>query len=656
MCGIAGYVTCSGQEPDRGIAEAMIAMIRHRGPDAVGFYTDDWAALAHARLSIIDLAGGRQPMTNEDGSLWITFNGEIFNYVELARDLAGKGHRFSTRSDTEVILHLFEEYGEDCVHRMNGQWAFAIWDKRRREMFLSRDRIGVRPLFFTQTPGAFVFGSEIKALFAYPAVAREIDPVALDDIFVTWSPIPPRTIFRNVCELPPGHSMRVREGAVTQLRPYWQPAYSGACSDGRRPEADYAEELYALLRDALRIRLRSDVPVGAYLSGGLDSTIIAALIREFAGSRLRTFSVSFEDAAYDERPFQQEAVAFLGTDHSSVCCSDSDIGSAFPDVIWHTEQPIVRTAPAPLYLLSRLVRDADFKVVLTGEGSDEMFGGYDIFKEAKIRRFCFAHPESRLRPLLFRKLYPYMPALQGQPASYLQAFFQVDPSAGPPALYSHLPRWQLGVANRLFYSEAVKERLGARDIFGELEREMPPAMPGWSAFARGEYLEARYLLPGYILSSQGDRMAMAHAVEGRYPFLDYRVMEFAARLPPRLKMNALAEKYLLKKAFSRRIPASIRDRHKQPYRAPEARCLLTPGVREYVDYLLSPGRLRAAGLFHPPAVERLRKKVLTGRATGVKDNMALVGIVSAQIVVDRFLDRFQGAGTRRVARAAETVR
>jgi asparagine synthase (glutamine-hydrolysing) len=269
-----------------------------------------------------------------------------------------------------------------------------------------------------------------------------------------------------------------------------------------------------------------------------------------------------------------------------------------------------------------------------------MFGGYDIFKEAKIRRFCIAQPNSRFRPHLLRKLYPYMANIQAQPDAYLRGFFQLTPGARMGLLSSHMPRWQLGARNKLFFSEAVKEELGTRDIYSEIERELPSGMAEWKPFCQGQYLEARYLLPGYILSSQGDRMAMASAVEGRYPFLDYRVMEFAAKLPPHLKMKALNEKYLLKRTFGKLIPASIARRPKQPYRAPEARCFFTPGVSEYVQYLLSPEKLRSSNLFHPAAVERLVEKVRSNQAIGVKDNMALVGIVSTQMVADQFVERF----------------
>ncbi len=644
MCGIAGVLNFDDQPVPRDLLQRMIGTLRHRGPDADGYHTDGPAGLGHARLSIIDLSGGHQPMCNEDGSLWITFNGEIFNYLELRRELDAKGHQFATRSDTEVILHLFEEEGEDCVRHMNGQWAFAIWNAKDRSLFLSRDRLGVRPLFHTVAGRSFLFASEIKALFAHPDVEREIDLQGLDDIFTTWCTLPPRTTFRNVHELPPGHSLWVRGGEIS-VRGYWDLTFPGDEEIRRaesRPEEDYAEELRHLLVDATRIRLRADVPVGAYLSGGLDSTITTALIRRFTDTPLRTFSVAFTNAEFDERAFQQEAVAYLNTDHQQVCCSEEDIGREFPGVVWHMEKPVLRTAPAPLYMLARLVRQAGYKVVLTGEGSDEMFGGYDIYKEAKIRRFWMAHPDSRCRPLLLRKLYPYLPNLQAQSDAYRKAFFGVRAEDGASPFFSHLPRWELTARIKSLFSDEVKNRVRSFNARGDIQARLPAAYSSWNWFGQAQYLEASLLLPGYILSSQGDRVAMAHSVEGRYPFLDYRVVEFACKLPPRLKMKALNEKYLLKRCAGDLIPDSIRRRPKQPYRAPEGACFFTRPAADYAGELLSPRAIGQQGLFNAQAVERLVRKFREGQAIGIKDNMALVGVVSTQMLAGQFLKEGRG--------------
>ena len=384
MCGIAGILHL--QDNDAGVSgdtlKRMLSVIKHRGPDGTGLYQRKQIGLGHQRLSIIDLSGGHQPMSNEDGTVWITFNGEIFNYLELRQDLVKRGHKFSTQSDTEVIIHLYEDYGTECLKHLNGQFAFAIWDQNTQGLFLARDRMGILPLFYSKTQNNFYFASEIKSIFAAGEVYPEIDPSALDQIFTLWCTVPPRTTFKDVSELPPGHYMVVRNGNI-QIQQYWDMDFSDGLSG--IPFEDAMEGLKDLLIDATRLRLRADVPVGAYLSGGLDSSVTTALIRNFSNSSLHTFSVSFEDKDYDESIYQKALSTALGTEHHEVKCSYDDISENFPKIIWHAEKPILRTAPTPLFLLSKLVRDNNIKVVLTGEGADEILGGYDIFKETKIR-------------------------------------------------------------------------------------------------------------------------------------------------------------------------------------------------------------------------------------------------------------------------------
>jgi asparagine synthase (glutamine-hydrolysing) len=640
MCGIVGQFVRQPGQVDTAVLRRMIAMLGHRGPDGVGTYSDERVGLAHSRLSIIDLVGGTQPMHNEDASLWITFNGEIFNYLELREQLLAAGHQFSTRSDTEVILHLFEEKGEDCVRELNGQWAFALWDKKRRRLFLSRDRLGVRPLFYTSAGGGFLFASEVKALFAHPAVERELDLHGLDQIFTFWFTLPPQTAFKRVFELPPGHSMVVDDNGAT-IKRYWNLDYCITEPNGSaRGEDECAEKLLDLLVDATRIRLRSDVPVGAYLSGGLDSTVTTALIRRFSDTPLKTFSIGFEEPEFDESEFQQQAIAYLHTEHQQARCSNADIGAVFPDVIWHTEKPVLRTAPAPLFLLSRLVHDSGFKVVLTGEGSDEILGGYDIFKEAKIRRFWGVDPDSKFRPLLLKRLYPYLPQVQAQSPAFLKAFFHLTPGNETGPFFSHEPRWDLTSRLKLFFSDEAKAELQCYDARAEIAGTLPACYAAWNWFCQAQYLESAYLLSGYILSSQGDRVGMAHSVEGRFPFLDYRVVEFAASLPPRLKMKVLNEKYLLKKCVRGLIPERVRQRHKQPYRAPDAKSFFHSAEPPYVAELTSPARIREDGIFSSTAVQKLVEKCRSGQASGARDNMALVGILSTQLVIDQFVRRF----------------
>ena len=639
MCGICGVLNFDGAEVDPVRIRQMTDSLRHRGPDGTGQYIDREVGFGHARLSILDLPGGGQPMRNEDQTIWITFNGEAFNYIELREELIKKGHRFSTRSDTEVTLHLYEEEGESCVERLNGQWAFAIWDKPRRKLFLSRDRLGVRPLFYTQTAGSFLFASEIKALFTQPEVTRELDLNGLDQIFTFWFTLPPRTAFRDIHQLAPGHSLAVEDGRVRVCR-YWRPDFPME-TEGNRNEGRLREELVELLGDAARLRLRSDVPVGAYLSGGLDSAVVAGLAKQTVGHGLQTFSISFDDAEFDESEHQKQASRHLGTRHTDVRCSYADIAGVFPDVIWHTEQPVLRTAPAPMFLLSKLVRDSGFKVVLTGEGADEVMGGYDIFQETKIREFWGRHPESAWRPLLLKRLYPYMNGIQRQHPSYLARFFHVTDADLRNPHFSHLPRWELTSSLKTFLS--LPARVGPENsAIAVLNEILPARYLSWPPFRRAEYLETMHLLPGYILSSQGDRMAMAHSVEGRYPFLDHRVVEFGARLPATLKMKVLNQKYLLKAAAKNLVPEAIRIRPKQPYRAPDGRSFFGSG-QPYVKEMLSESNVRKDGVFDPVRVTQLVNKFSNGNVVGVRDNMALVGILSTEILLDRLVSRREAA-------------
>ncbi len=641
MCGIAGVIDLRGDVADPAVARRMAATLVHRGPDAGGVFADGPCALSHRRLAIIDLSGGVQPMSIDDGALTVTFNGEIFNYLELKRELEERhGRVFATRSDTETLLHAYAVWGDDCVSRFNGQWAFAIWDRRRRRLFCARDRIGVRPFFTAEHDGKLLFASEVKALFAVPGVPRAFDLEGLHEVLTYWCALAPRTVWRGVRELPPGHTLTVEGGAVT-VRRYWALDYR--VRDDVRAD-DAARELRELLVNAADLRLRADVTVGAYVSGGLDSSVIAGIVRHHTKTPLQTFSVRFDDAELDEGTYQSDVVRALGTEHASVLASGDLIGGAFPDVAWHLETPVVRTAPAPMFVLAGLVRQHGLKVVLTGEGADEMLGGYDIFKEAKVRRFWARRPTSNLRPLLLRRLYPYMKNLQAQPEAYRRAFFHVREQDLASPFFSHLPRWRLTQQLTALLHDDVSAALRGHDPLEELRARLPDGYASWDSFAQAQYLEATILLPGYILSSQGDRMAMGRSVEGRYPFLDVRVMEWAGRLPAALKMKVLDEKHVLKRAASDLVPPRVLERPKQPYRAPDAHSFFDPAAGKarhaWVEELGSERAVAAAGIFRPDAVAKLFDKAKKGGITGVKENMALVTVLSTQLSYHRFIADF----------------
>ncbi|MCB1825699.1 MAG: asparagine synthase (glutamine-hydrolyzing) [Candidatus Competibacteraceae bacterium] len=641
MCGISGIAALSARtqisEPD---VRRMLPALRHRGPDGSGVYLDPNGriGLGHTRLSIIDLAGGAQPMANEDRTIRVSFNGEIFNYIELREILLKAGHRFSTHSDTEVIVHAYEQYGDDFVQHLNGQFAIALWDANRQRLLLVRDRVGILPLFYTRQGERLLFASKIKALLPLLSEAPRISPATLDQIFTFWSPHSPNTLFEGIFEVSPGHRLVLENGQVRESV-YWDWCFPEQGEYLTGSDAELTEQLYELLADATRIRLRADVPVGAYLSGGLDSSALVALIRRHSAAPLKTFSIGFEEKSLDESVFQQQLVEHLGVEHRRVFCHNRDIAEDFPATVFHAETAILRTAPTPMRRLSGLVRASGYKVVLTGEGADEALGGYDLFKEAKIRQFWARNPRSEWRPLLLKALYPYLETAGAQAKTYLRNFYGIGLDHPDQPGFSHLTRWFTTAQCKVFFSPELSAAL-REDAAAQLTGQLPPAFGRWHPFNRAQYLEAKTLLGGYLLCSQGDRMLMANSVEGRFPFLDHRVIEFANRLHPRLKMRALNEKFLLKRAMAAHLPREILERHKQPYRAPDIPAFFSAQPPAYVDDLLSEEKLGRYGYFDAKKVGFLLNKARRGSVIAYKDNMALVGILSTQLCHNHFIERF----------------
>ena len=643
MCGIAGIIDFNSSKPEEKLLRRMLGLMRHRGPDAFGIYMDRSAGLASARLSIIDLKGGDQPIHNEDQSCWVVYNGEIFNYPEIRSDLEARGHRFYTRSDTEVLVHLYEEFGTEFFKYLNGQFAFALWDRPKETLLLGRDRLGIRPLFIYQDKDRLVFGSEIKVLFADSIIPRALELASLSDIFTCWAPLGSYTPFQGIRQLLPGHyALFSRDGMIT--RRYWQLSFSESNRGSDRPLGEWVEELNHLLYDATRIRLRADVPVGAYLSGGLDSTYITSLVKRSFDNKLCTFSVSFSDSRFDETSYQEKAVRSLQTDHRTIRCTEKDIGEVFPQVIWHTEGPLLRTAPAPLFMLSNLVRQNRYKVVLTGEGSDEIFAGYDIFKEDRVRRFWARNPESHIRPKLLRRLYPDIFRHEdSRSGAFLESFFRRGLSEVNNPSYSHMIRWENANFIKTFFSDELQRKISQEDGFlNRFMSSLPEDFMNWDPLSKAQYTEISIFLSNYLLSSQGDRVAMAHSVEGRFPFLDCRVVEFASRLPSKYRLNVLKDKFILRKAAKYLIPEELANRPKQPYRAPISRCFLGNHHLDYVSELLSEDALRQSGYFNPERVTKLIEKCRRqdGYLLSERENMALVGILSTQLLDHLFIRNF----------------
>jgi asparagine synthase (glutamine-hydrolysing) len=609
----------------------MAAAIRHRGPDGYGFYVGQRVGFAHVRLGVVDIVGGAQPLTNEDGQIVVTYNGEIYNHPELRRELEQRGHSFRTRSDTEVLVHGYEEWGVNLLERLNGQFAFAIYDRNAETVFIARDRFGVRPLFYAQRKGALYFGSEIKAILASGEVDASLDRRGLDETFTFWAPRPPRTAFAGIASVEPGTYGILKDGALW-LHRYYELDYPEASAE----PIDVVEQLDEIMLRSVGMRMRADVPVGAYVSGGLDSSITASLAASASPHALRSFSVTFDDPQFDESIFQRDVAADVGSMHTIASISQESIAESFPDVLWHTETPLVRTAPVPMYHLAKLTKDSGIKVVLTGDGADEIFLGYDVFKEVSLRRFCLRQPTSMGRQRLFDRLYPEL-MTQGPGGEFWRRFF-LEAGAPNDPLFSHLPRFLLSARAKEFYAPEFKSGLGEIEVLGELRGSLPARFFGWSSLNQAAYLEMTTLLSPYVLSSHGDRMMMAHGVEGRFPFLDHRLFEFAAALPTGSRLRGFREKEILRRWASRILPPRIKERRKQPYRAPDAPSFFGPNAPEWVGDYLTSDALRRVGVFSPTAVDGLVRRCRAGLAMGFRENQAIVGVLSTQLWHQQFLE------------------
>lgn len=646
MCGICGVLALDGRLdlPD-GAATAMIGLLRHRGPDGNGAWRDDLAFLGHSRLAIIDPRDGAQPMSAVAGRCHITYNGEVFNYLELRRELEQLGHAFRTHSDTEVVLNSWLEWGPACVERFNGQFALAIWDAARGELFLARDRFGICPLYVAVHGGQLLFASEVKALAGFPGFVPAPDPDGFAEVLTYWATIAPATCFRGVLQLPPGHWALVRPGAgaagargelpaCLEARRYWEPTFLPADEDRRfvpaRERGALVEELRERLARAVALRLRADVPVASYLSGGLDSSLVAALARRETGDRLRTYGLGFEQEGYDEREWQELMAAHLGVDHLGIVADAGLVAERLVEATWHAEAPLPRTAPVPLMALSGAVHARGCRVVLTGEGADEVFVGYDIHREAKLRAFWSRQPSSTLRPALLGRLHTFQEA---PPPAMLRAFYGHELERTDDPLWSHRPRWRNGAA--AFLAADARRGLGEGAAERRLVASLPAGFGAWGAVARCQYLEMAVFLSGYLLAAQGDRMLMANSVEGRFPFLDHELADFAGRVPVSAKLPNLTEKALLREAAAGLVPAAVGGRRKHPYRAPGTASLRGAAGQALVEELMvadGPGW----EMWDRARVAALVAKWRAGRPLGHRDDSAFIAILGGRILQREF--------------------
>jgi asparagine synthase (glutamine-hydrolysing) len=638
MCGIAGIANGHDRVVPLDALTRMAYALRHRGPDGYGFYCDARVGLVHLRLALVDRVNGAQPLTNEDGSIVIICNGELFNHRELRAELRALGHRFFGDSDSEVLAHGWEQWGEDLFARLAGQFACAILDRRQDTVVLARDRFGICPLFYVERPAQLVFASEAKGLFASGAVPPRAHLPGLDQVFHFWSARAPATPFADVHQLEPGCLLRWKDGELQHRRWYaWAYGDARVGSAGRMEPDDVVERLHSLLGESVAERLPPDGRFGAYLSGGLDSSIVCSLAAAASQEHVRTFSLHFsDDPSLDEAAAQHTMSTALGSRHVRVPVGAGDLAAVFPSVMQHIETPVTRTAPAAMYLLAREVRAHGLQVVLSGEGADELFLGYDLFKEAAIRRFCLRQPNSKMRPRLLDRLYPYLG--EGGRGAFWRQFFL---SAGEPddPLFSHQPRIANARWARGFYSAEMTAAVERHDPLAQLRSSLPAAFGRWAHEHQAAFLELETLLSPYLLSSQGDRVGMAWAVEGRFPFLDHRLFEYASQLPARANLRGRRDKDLLRRWAAGRLPAQIVERQKQPLRAPDAPAFTHARAREYVTDLLSTRSLFDAGYFRPEAVHGLMKRCHSGSVLGVREHQAFVGIVSTQLWHHTFLRR-----------------
>lgn len=589
MCGFAGFIDHQGGvgDEERELLDRMTRVIAHRGPDDEGFHLDSHAALGFRRLAIIDRAGGHQPLCNEDGTVWIVFNGEIYNHLELRDWLIGKGHRFRTRSDTETIVHLYEEVGTACAEKLRGMFAFVIWDSRRRELYLARDRVGKKPLYYAYSEHRFWFASEVKSILQDRRVSTAVDPQAIDS-YLTFSYVPaPMTGFHQIRKLPGGHWMRVTENNVEQ-REYWDWHFSRVegttTGTTRRLERDYAERLRTLLEEAVRIRLVSEVPLGAFLSGGIDSSVVVALMAHMIQEPVRTTSIGFDHQQYNELPYAQEVAERYRTDHVAYTVR-ADAIEVLEKIVWHLDEPFGDSSVIPTYFLSQMTRRR-VTVALSGDGGDEVFAGYDFRylptqKEIYLRRLFPAW----LRRPLFGALARVYPHGNGLPRPLRLRTILRNLSVSQEAAHAYDISVVASDLRRRLYAPDFKAMLG--DFLPEelvLAHFRKTDATHW--LDRALYVDARFYMQNDVLAKV-DKMSMANSLEVRCPLLDHRVMEFMGTVPAALKLNGDRCKHLLKETMRDSLQASALSRSKQGFSIP-LHNWLRGGMREYAaDRLLA---------------------------------------------------------------------
>ena len=611
MCGICGQVLFDPEaRVDPAELRRMTEAIIHRGPDSDGYYLEDTVGLGMRRLRIIDLETGEQPIANEDGSLWIVFNGEIYNYVELRPELEARGHVFRTRSDTETILHLYEDYGPECLEHLNGMYAFAIWDRRRRELFIARDRLGIKPLFYAVQPGGrLIFGSEIKSLLQTD-ISREPDYLGLHDYLSLFYVPTPRSAFKEIHKLPPGHWLRCRADGTVQIERYWDvpfPTEGTGPRSERQPRAAYVEQIRHLLRESVRRQLRSDVPLGVFLSGGLDSTSVVAFMSELLDQPVRTFSIGFQEPSYNELPEARLVAQAFETEHHELVV-EPDLTDLIPKIVLHFDEPFADYSAIPTYLVSQMARQ-EVTVVLSGDGGDELFAGYQTHYAYRVARLY------RLLPRLLRDRV-IAPLVKRLPTSTDRISF--DFMAKRFVTGAHLPFERGHYWWKVILNEDEKRGLYAADLFHQVQRDSYEVFAPYFDAVRGAHPlnQLLYVDTHTFLLDDGlvkvDRMSMAHSLEVRVPLLDHELVEYLAQVPPTLKSSGLNTKSLLRDVVRPLLPPTIVKGKKKGF-TPPLPVWLKNDLRDFVQDTLSPARIRDMGLLRPEAVSQILDDHFAGR-------------------------------------------
>jgi len=625
MCGICGIYEYATHKPvDQEVLADMLQVLHHRGPDDSGVFFDKEVALGMRRLSIIDLDGGKQPMCNEDGSITIVFNGEIYNHQSLREELEGRGHRLATASDTEVIVHLYEDFGQECVQHLRGMFGFAVWDARKRRLMLARDRLGIKPLYYTQAGGRLIFGSEIKAILQHPSVQVLLNQEGLNN-FLSLKYVPaPQTMFEGIHALPPGYVLICSENGV-KVRRYWDLSFANHRNAHVREET-YAEQLEALLRESVKLHLTSDVPFGAFLSGGVDSSTIVALMSQFLSEPVKTYSVGFEGRGekFSELPYARLVARKFQTDHHEVLIRASHLEHLAQKVVWHLDQPLAEHATLANYMVAELA-SRDVKMVLTGEGGDELFAGYARYSGERLSPFFQRIPKTARSLALAAGA--RLPGLRRQKLA-LYALSQPEEAT---RFVNWFPLFNSEMKQALL-SEDLKDSLRGYDTDSVFEQHLA-CTDASEPLNRMLYVDTKLWLSDLLLA-RGDKMSMAVSLEARVPLLDHKLVEFAATLPQNLKVKGLVRKYLLKKVSRRWLSPEIIDRKKQGFPMPSS-LWFRKEARSFVRDVLSPSTLRNRGLFDFNFVEKLIEQ----HENGFADHGALLwGLMSVELWQHVFMD------------------